>query len=367
MPPLNIMIKPSSSICNLKCQYCFYHDEAQLRTVPSFGFMLPSTLEEIVKKSLSYAEHTCTFAFQGGEPTLVGLSFYQKLLQLEKKYNTQNINIQNIIQTNGYIIDKTWTSFFKKHNFYVGLSIDGPQRIHDLFRHTRNGHGTFLRLQETIQLFQEIDIDFNILTVVTAELARHPEEVYSFYKSKHLLFQQYIPCLNPLGQHSAKHSYTLTPELYGHFLVTLFHLWLNDYLKGKIISITFFENLIGILKNEQPTSCTMFRECQKQYVVEADGSVYPCDFYALDNYYIGNLTKDSFLEIDKKRASIRFIEQSQTHPITCLQCKWHFLCNAGCRRERDTGTGRLSTNFFCSSYKYFFEQTFQELLWLSKQ
>ena len=365
MPPLTIMIKPSSSNCNLRCEYCFYADESSNRTTASFGFMHLDTLEMIVKKSLSQAEYSCTFAFQGGEPTLIGLAFYRKLIEFEKKYNKKHLFIQNIIQTNGYVIDDTWAFFLNKNHFLVGLSIDGPEFIHDSFRKAPDGKGTFAQIIKTVNILKKHNVEFNVLTVVTSKIARYPEQVYSFYKNRGLIFQQYIPCLNPLGLSEKTFSYTITPDLYGDFLIRLFDLWYMDYKKGNIVYISFFEDLIGILRKSPPASCTLCHECQKQYVIESNGNIYPCDFYAMDEYLIGNINTNTFKDIDQKRKELQFIEQSQKHPITCSFCKWHFLCNSGCRRERDRGSGPLSTNIFCSAYKRFYAYAFNRLYELS--
>lgn len=366
MPPLTIMIKPASSNCNMRCLYCFYADEASQRSISSFGFMPPDILDEIVRKALAKAEYHCTFAFQGGEPTLAGLDFYKKLLALEKKYNTKKISIKNIIQTNGYLIDETWVRFFKKRDFFIGLSIDGPQTIHDKYRKTPFKAGTFQRIMHTVSLLKKYDVEFNVLTVVTSEIAKQPSKVYHFYRNQNLNFQQYIPCLNPLGSPSEVFDYTLTSELYADFLTNMFDLWYQDFKNGRIIYISFFENLLGILKGQPPNSCTLCPECQKQYVIEADGSVYPCDFYALDHYKLGNITADTFASLDLKREQLRFIDSSRIRPITCNHCKWYTLCTSGCRRERDTGGNILSTNIFCSAYKQFFNYSFSRLLELSR-
>lgn len=366
MPPLTIMIKPASSNCNMHCTYCFYNDESALRSTPSFGIMNTKTLELLVKKALDYADLQCTFAFQGGEPTLTGLGFYKTLLKLERKYNRKNIQIQNIIQTNGYLIDESWARFFKNNQFFVGLSLDGPRFIHDFYRKISDAKGTYAKVMHTISLFNTYRVEFNILTVVTSLAASHPSDIYRFYRANDLNFQQYIPCLNPLGAPGTKFDYSLTPELYGNFLKGLFDLWYDDFRNGRIVYISFFEDLLGILKGMPPSSCTLCGSCQKQYVSEADGSIYPCDFYALDEYCIGNIHSDSFPSLDSRRKELKFIEQSGTRSVICSFCKWYFLCKSGCRRERDTGGGKLTANYFCAAYRQFFEYSFARLQELSR-
>lgn len=361
MPPLTIMVKPASSCCNMRCRYCFYADESSNRSTASFGLMSTDTLEALISKSLSYAEHQCTFAFQGGEPTLAGLHFYRSVVKLEQKHNKKNIHIENIIQTNGYVINDSWAQFFRKNNFFLGLSVDGPGSIHDIYRRTPDGKGTFAKTMSAASLLRKHHVDFNILTVVTSMAARHPLDVYSFYRAMDFNFQQYIPCLNPLILPDRLPDYTLTPTLYGDFLMQLFDLWYADFKKGRIIYISFFENLMGIIKGLPSSSCAQCSQCQKQYVIEADGSVYPCDFYAMDGYCLGNIVSDSFSSLDRTREDTGFIENSAKLPVACSFCKWRFLCCGGCRRERENGRGQLAVNYFCSSYKRFFEYAFQRL------
>ena len=167
MPPLSLLIKPASGGCNMRCAYCFYHDEAHNRAVASYGHMSLSTLEVLIKKSLDYADGQCTFGFQGGEPTLRGLEFFQQAVEFQRRYNVKNVKILNAIQTNGLTLDSSWASFFKKNNFLIGLSLDGPKAIHDGSRKDTNGRGTFSRTMRAAQLLQSHSVDLNILTVVT--------------------------------------------------------------------------------------------------------------------------------------------------------------------------------------------------------
>ena len=182
MPVLNLMIKPASSNCNLRCKYCFYHSLAKSRKIKSYGNMDVSLLEKIVEKGLFYAEQNCTFAFQGGEPTLVGLNFYKKLIEFELKYNYKNLSIINAIQTNGIKIDEKWAKFLSENRFLVGISLDGPKEIHDRSRIDNQSKGTFKKVMETINLLNKYKVEYNILTVVTSLVARHTNKVYNFFK-----------------------------------------------------------------------------------------------------------------------------------------------------------------------------------------
>jgi uncharacterized protein len=217
MPPLSLLIKPVSSSCNLRCKYCFYHSIAENRTTNNYGIMDGRLLEVIVKKALEYADQTCTFAFQGGEPTLSGLDFYKRLIELERKYNIKKVRINNAIQTNGIAIDEKWAAFLSKHNFLVGISLDGPQNIHDCDRIDAKNGGSFNRVMKAVTLFNKYKIEYNILSVVTGSTARHIGKIYNFFKKNNFKYLQFIPCLDLLNEVRGVNEYSLSPERYDSF------------------------------------------------------------------------------------------------------------------------------------------------------
>ncbi len=368
MPPIQLLIKPASGSCNLRCKYCFYHDEMQNREKQNYGFMSLETLEEIVKKTLTYSEHQCDFIFQGGEPTLVGLDFYKKLLEFEHKYNIHNVKVMNSIQTNGYQLGEEWAEFFAANNFLVGVSLDGIKYTHDAYRENSLGKGSFGEIMKTLEMFDKKGVDYNILTVVNRRTAERITRIYEFYKKNNWKYQQYIACLDPLGEPKGSREYSLTPEVYGEFLVNLFDLWYLDLCKGEQPYIRQFENYISLLMGYPPESCDMKGCCSIQHVVEADGSVYPCDFYVMDEYKIGNFLKDSIEEMGNRGLESEFIEASLNRPEECKTCKYAYLCRGGCRRNRQIDeAGHLGLNYFCSSYKYFFEKTHTRMEEISRQ
>lgn len=359
---IELLIKPASGNCNMRCSYCFYADEQKNRKVYSYGIMEKDVLEVIVQKALSQARKQVTFLFQGGEPTLAGLSFYQKLKELEEKYNVRQIPIIHAIQTNGYLIDEKWAGFFAENGYLVGVSLDGFRELHNRYRKNVKGDTTFEQVFQGISCLKQYQVPFNILTVVTSEIAEHIKAVYGFYRQQELLYQQYIPCIDPLGQLRGKMAYSLSVSQFASFLKTLFDLWYDDLKHQRFIYNRYFENLVGIIKGYQPESCGMLGCCTEQYVIEADGSVYPCDFYVLDEYCIGNLQKDSFSEIDKKRKEVAFIEQSLIQDEACKKCQWGFLCRGGCRRDRErTERGVLGKNYYCEAYQEFFRYAWKRL------
>jgi len=367
MPPISLLIKPASSNCNLRCKYCFYHSLSENREIKSYGIMDINTLEILVQKTLEYADVGCTFAFQGGEPTLVGLEFFEKLMEFQKKYNTKGVKINNALQTNGIVIDDRWAKFLHDNNFLVGLSLDGTKDVHDMNRIDSANKGTFNRIMKTVDLFNKHKVEYNILFVVNSTVARHVAKIYNFFKRKNFRYLQFIPCLDPLDEDPGGHIYSLTPDRFTTFLKTLFDLWYEDIKKDNIISIRYFDNLVGMLMGYPPENCGMSGVCRCQFVVEADGGVYPCDFYVIDKWYLGNLKINDFDEIAKSETVKEFIEVSRYVDPKCRQCKWLNLCRGGCRRNREPfADDRPVLNYFCSSYMEFFEYAAPRLYELAR-
>lgn len=355
MPDINVLIKPASGMCNIRCRYCFYRDEAQNREIESYGFMSCETLEQVIKKTIDYSDAVCTIAYQGGEPTLRGLEFFRKSMEYQRLYNSRGIKIINAIQTNGIGLDDEWAKFLKDNKFLVGISLDGTSYTHDSFRVDAKGNGTFHTVMESISLLEKYNVDYNILTVVNALTAKKANKIYEFYKQEGYEYLQFIPCLNPLGKGQERLPHSLTPKLYSQFLKTLFDLWYNDFEQGKIVHIQQFEGYVKLLLHMHPEVCGMSGICSYQHVVEADGEVYPCDFFVLDEYKLGNLNQVSYDEINRKRREIQFVEKSAIVQEDCLQCKYYALCRSGCQRHRNP------KNIFCMAYYDFFEYTYKRL------
>lgn len=361
MPAISVMIKPASGLCNFRCKYCFYADEMANRTHQSYGIMSESTLEHVIIKILEFAEVECTIAFQGGEPTLAGLAFFRKCISLVNKYNTKKIKVKYALQTNAYLIDKEWCEFFAQHHFLIGVSVDGIKYTHDTYRKDADGNDTYLHTLHAIELLKDAKIDFNILTVVNGITAAKVNRIYENYRKQGFDWQQYIACLDPIWKKQGQMDYSLTPEVYGKFLISLFHLWEIDFWKNEAPTIRQFENYIGIIMGYPPESCEHRGNCSFQTVIEADGSVYPCDFYVLDDYRIGNLNTETMEEIQKRRLEIQFVETSFNHTAECKNCKWFKLCRGGCRRHREQPGTQKGENYFCKSYQMFFEECISDM------
>lgn len=368
MTGMSVMIKPASGMCNMACTYCFYQDEAQKRKCSSCGLMSEDTLKQIVRRTIFRAEKQIYYIFQGGEPTLRGLDFFQRFVEFEGKYNQHNLIVHKAIQTNGLLINEEWCKFFREHHFLVGLSIDGTQNTHNIYRRGKDGRGTFDQVECAAVLLEQYQVEYNILTVVTPSVAEHIQEIYEFYQKKGWKYQQYIPCLEPWGEGHGNWEYSLGAKQYGDFLISLFGLWRKDLEKGIHPYIRQFEQWIGIAAGYSPSACEQRGCCSIQYAVEADGSVYPCDFYMFDKYCLGNFNQDRLPQLDARRKEIGFLEDSLLLEQDCISCQYYRLCRGGCQRNRDyrEETGRYK-NYYCLGLKRFFDACGEEIQKIAHQ
>ena len=363
MPPISLLIKPASSNCSLSCKYCFYHSIAENREIQSYGIMSIDTLESIVKKALRYADKMCAFAFQGGEPTIAGIDYFKKLIEFVKLYNVKNVVVNFSIQTNGILINEEWAEFLAKNNFLVGISLDGPKDIHNAHRIDAKNDGTFNKVMKAIELFNKFKVEYNILYVVTSQSARYANKIYSFFKENNFKYIQFISCLDALNEKRGEHPYSLKPSDLEKFLKQTFDRWYEDFMKGDYVSVRYFDNLINIILGLRPEACNMNGRCQCQCVIEADGGVYPCDFYVIDKWKLGNIKDKEIEEIISCETAKAFIEISLPVAPECKKCEWYSICKGGCRREGDSfEEGNMALNYYCASYKEFFKYAYTRLV-----
>ena len=358
MPALSLLIKPASSLCDLRCKYCFYADVTDHRAIRSYGIMEEVTADALIKRSFEYADPAVTFAFQGGEPTLAGLDFFKYFVAKAKEENTKNIQINYALQTNGMSITDEMAVFFAENKFLLGVSLDGPKDIHDMNRVGPGGKGSYKTVKKNIKILEKHKVDFNILTVVNKAVVKHPKKVYQYLTKEGYNYLQFIPCLDELGEPHGTSPYALIPEDYGSFLCSLFDQWYNDFRSGKRISIRMFDNILQILLGMPPESCDMMGVCSANMVVEADGSVYPCDFYVLDEWKLGMIQDtplQTLMTCDKAR---EFIQISLPRHDKCKACEYLPVCRSGCRRHKTQDTvGEIGLNYFCPSYESFYGYT----------
>lgn len=349
MPPLSVMIKPASGLCNLRCKYCFYGDVTSLRDVPSYGVMTEKTAEKTVSSALEFADgETVAFAFQGGEPLLAGKKLFGFFVDTVKKYNTKNSRIFFSVQTNGTLIDDEWAEFFAKNKILVGLSLDGDFDA-NAFRVDEKGANSYYRILRGAGLLRKHGAEFNILSVLTGKSAVNCERIYRHLKNSGFNYIQFIPCLRPFGCKDESELY-MTNEQYADFLIRIFNLYVKDFVRGQYVGIRFFDNLVRMYLGEKPEQCGMCGHCTHQFVAEANGNIYPCDFYCTDEYLLGNINFSSLESLAKSKKAEDFIKESLVIPDKCRICGFFTLCRAGgCKRMR-------ADRDFCKAYKIFFSK-----------
>ncbi len=355
MKTISFLLKPASGSCNMRCRYCFYEDVSSHRETHDLGRMSKETASSLIDWAFSSLDDdaTVTFAFQGGEPTLAGLDFFRDFVKKVNETRKSGQRVSFSLQTNGYSLSEEWASFFKENNFLIGISVDGNLTQHNRNRIDRKGEGTYLRIIENLKTLKKYGVDYNALCVVTGKT--DPVKAYSSLKREGFRFLQFIPCLDPYEEERGGRDFSLTAETYASFLTASFDLWYRDWKNGKYISVRLFDDYVHLLMGEAPSSCSVLGRCGGYMVVEADGSIYPCDFYALDQWCLGNICTDSFPEMEKKRKELGFIQWSCRLPEECRTCRWVMLCRNGCRRDRlPLEDGQLDRNFYCQAYRAFF-------------
>ena len=368
MKSLQLLIKPASSLCDLKCKYCFYHDLATHQAL-SPKIMSVETLELTIKRASEYFTNApkdepsyLSILFQGGEPTLAGLDYFKQAIAFQKQYfaHLPQVQISNAIQTNGCKLDDELVSFLVANDFFFGISLDGPKALHDAMRIHRNGSGSYDEVRAGITKLQKFGAQFNVLCVLTDLNALNIKSVYEHFKELGFYNHQYIACLDPFerqGQHSKEPPLFLSEQAYSQFLINIFDLWYQDLMeRGTYISIRHIENYLALLLKMSINSCNMTGVCQIQNVVESSGKIYPCDFYAHDNYELGNLTDHDFEYLQTNSKARTFIEQSHQLPNECQHCPYLSLCRNGCYRERLNGK-----NIHCAAFKAFFAARLDKL------
>ena len=357
MPPLSILVKPASSACGLRCAYCFYRDTAEARAVPDRGVMPPAVSRGLIEKAASAGEGAVSFLFQGGEPTLAGLDFFQDFVSQVEGAFPRGLGVQYAIQTNGALLSEAWCRFFRRHRFLVGLSLDGDRACHDRFRRDGAGRGTYDQALSAARLLERSGVEYASLTVVTGFLARRAGDVFAALCRRGCRVQQYVPCLPPLGGEWDAPGCSLQAGEYGAFLKDLFDLWYQELERGRYWPVRYFDNLIWMLDGHPPEQCSLVGRCSPQYMVESDGGVYPCDFYGLDAFRLGNVLQNTWEELE--RARLGFDRASRRVPEKCRSCQWYPLCRGGCRRERQTEDG---PSRWCEAYAAFLPYALPRLL-----
>jgi uncharacterized protein len=378
----HLMAKPIGPICNLDCKYCFYLEKEKLYPDTRQWKMSDAVLEAYVKQYIEQQNAPeINFAWQGGEPTLLGVDFFEKAVALQQRY-ANGKRIHNALQTNGTLLDDQWGAFLAEHQFLVGLSIDGPRQLHDFYRVDKQQKPTFDAVMRGLGFLKKHQVEFNTLTVVNRQNSQRPLEVYRFLKEIGSGFLQFIPLveraaptrlkvlgfelsdppvLGQAGQFAAPEeaspvtSWSVDAHQYGRFLCDIFDHWVRHDV-GRVF-VQMFDVALGNWMGLGSPLCVFAEKCGNAMAIEHNGDVFSCDHYVYPGYKIGNLLSQSLGEMAASPQQRKFgADKSETLPDYCKKCEVRFACNGECPKHRFTTTpdGQAGLNYLCPAYKRFF-------------
>lgn len=355
------MVKPRGALCNLGCQYCYFLKKEQLYPGSDLH-MADETLEQFTRQYIEgQAAPVVTFAWQGGEPTLMGLAFFQRAVELQQLYGRPGVRIENAFQTNGTLLDEAWCRFFKQQGFLVGISLDGPQALHDAYRVDKGGAPTWERVMDGVRLLQQHGVAFNILTTVHRANAPHPVEVYRFLRDQvGAEFIQFIPIVERANESGFQEGFqvkkhSVTAKQWGEFLTGVFDEWLKRDV-GKVF-VQHFDLSLAAWMGERTGLCVHEPTCGRAVAVEHNGDVYACDHFVEPLFRLGNLFEMELAQLLALPRQVAFGEDKRRKlPRFCRECEVRFVCNGGCPKDRirRTPDGEAGLNYLCTGYKAFF-------------
>ncbi len=354
-PLSSLLIKPAGPDCNMACGYCFYRDKDAASPASPPRRMSDEILEEIIRQALEQPIPEISFGWQGGEPTLMGRPFFERAVRLQMRHG-RGQSVGNGLQTNGLLLDRSWAAFLRDYHFLVGLSLDGPEYVHDGYRIRAGGQPTWAEVVDRAKMLLDAGVEVNALSVVNSLSARFPEEIYGFLKSLGLVHMQFIPCVETDPANSSRAAdFSASGKAYGDFLIKVFDLWRADFRDG--LPTTFvrtFDSLFFLYVDRRPPDCVLQPTCGTYLVVEHDGGVYACDFFVEERWHLGNVMDGKLVHMLNSSRQRSFGAAKADLPQACRACPWLRLCRGGCPKDRirDSRDGGLS--HFCSGYKRFF-------------
>jgi len=379
--PLYVMLKPVGSACNLACQYCYYLEKELLYPNNKRSWMSDETLETFIQQYfLAQTQPYVSFTWHGGEPLLRPISFYKKALKLQQKYG-KGFYIENSLQTNGTLLTDEWCRFFKENNFLIGLSIDGPATVHDAYRQTLSGKGSFQKVLNGIRLLNKHGVEWNAMAVVNAQNVKDAATFYNFFKSINCHFIQFTPIVERLVPHAdgrclasvneqtqTMSPLSVTPEEWGAFLCDLFDLWIKEDVGTYYIQM--FDATLANWVGQTPGLCTLSKSCGHASVMEHNGDVFACDHFVFPEYKRGNIHTQTITEMMYSPEQLQFGKNKwQSLPRQCKECSFLFACYGECPKNRFAidAYGNKGLNYLCKGYKRFFAHVAPYMQFMKEQ
>jgi len=366
----HVMAKPIGPICNLQCAHCFYLEKEKLYPEDRAWAMPPEVLECYVRDYIAAQQAPeVVFAWQGGEPTLLGVDFFRRAVALQQQYADGKV-IHNALQTNGVLLDDEWAAFLAEHRFLVGVSLDGPKALHDRYRRDKSGRGTFDRVMAGITCLKRRKVEFNTLTCVQRENARRPLDVYRFLRESGVEFMQFIPIVERINNTRADGLQLVGPDApeaeiapwsvdgpaFGDFMIAIFDEWVRNDVGQFYVQLfdVSLEAWVGL----QPSLCIFRETCGEAMIIEHNGDVYSCDHYVYPENRLGNIMENPLVPLVTSEQQRKFgLDKRDRLPRYCLDCEFRFACNGECPKHRFARTpdGEEGLNYLCPAYKMFFK------------
>lgn len=357
-----VMLKPAGARCNLSCRYCYYLEKSQLYAGTRQHVMSDSLLEEFTRQYIAMQpQREVLFTWHGGETMLRPLSFYQNAIALQQRYAGRHV-IDNCIQTNGTLLTDEWCRFLHDNGWLVGLSIDGPQPLHDAYRKDRRGGGTHHQVMRAIEMLDRYGVMWNVMAVVNHLNADHPREFYRFFRNIGCRFIQFTPIVETIGRPQGSEPPVMTPESvtprqWGDFLCAVFDEWVREDV-GEY-SVQIFESTLANYMGIEPGVCSLARKCGHALVMEFNGDVYSCDHFVFPEHRLGNMLEQPLHELVYSAQQNVFRSLKTTLPQQCQTCPYEFACHGECPKNRllHTADGEPGLNYLCQGYRQFFAHT----------
>jgi len=351
----SLLVKPAGPDCNLACAYCFYREKSAVFSETPVHRMSDEVLEETMRQAFDQTGAGVSIGWQGGEPTLMGLPFFEKAVKFQIRFG-KGKSVGNGLQTNGLLLDRKWAKFLRDYQFLVGLSLDGPGHVHDRYRFKAGGQSTWREVVDRAEMLLDEGVETNALIVVNDFSVKFPEEIYEFHKTLGLVHMQFIPCVetDPADPSRAA-PFSAPADAVGDFWVKLFDLWLDDFRDGEPTTfVRWFDSLFFLYVDREPPECTLLPECGNYLVVEHNGDVYACDFFVEPAWKLGNVLEGRLIHMLNSARQNDFGRAKSRLPSPCRACPWLRFCRGGCPKDRirDPRDGGLS--HFCAAYKKFF-------------
>ncbi|UCF28952.1 MAG: anaerobic sulfatase maturase [Chloroflexota bacterium] len=366
-PRIHVLAKPSGATCNLACSYCFFLDKELLYPNSKFR-MTDEVLENYIRQLIeSHRTSEVTVAWQGGEPTLMGVDFYRTAIQYQEKYRKPGMTFENTMQTNGTLLDDEWCEFFKENDYLIGISIDGPQHLHDAHRVDKGSQGTYDNVMRGLRLLQKHEVEYNVLVTVNSLNADYPREIYRFMRdevgTKWIQFIPIVERVNPDGYNVYQMGNTVTersvrPEQFGRFLIQVFDEWIREDV-GEIFVQTFEAAARNWMGLDSSGMCVFEETCGLGLAIEHNGDLYSCDHFVEPDYLLGNIKEEHMLQMVASDEQTKFGQDKRDSlPQYCLDCDVRFACHGECPKNRfiETPSGEPGLNYLCAGYKGFFHR-----------